>query len=1056
MSTVHTVGAAGRHPNGETGAAGRWGSRLRSLTFEHWLWVSLTLVALGMRLVGLGDRALSHDESLHALYSWYITDAFRYSHDPMMHGPFLFHVNALLYLLFGASDFTARLFPALVGTATVAVLWWFRGILGRRGALLAAVLLTISPSLLFHSRYIRNDIYVALCSLLWALGLIRYVQTGFQRWLYLLASSMLVALVSKENAFITGAIFGLFSLCGAGWGIWRTRGAPRLAACRLADTAIVMGVLVAPFLVPFALILVGREPMPVDYGSQSTALVVAGLLGGIGLVGATGFLRFLRPAWWGTPVTHRNLPILFAGFWFVALAFYTNLFSAVSGIQSGVVGSLGYWLEQQGVMRGGQPWFYYPYLALLYEFLPLALLAASVPLLVSYSLAKSSPGRQSNQSDNEVPWLVPGFLLIWTIGSYAGYTVAGEKMPWLMVHLVLPTVLLGSWAISKWLSTLALDSKQAIVACVLGGAGFACWMFAAGRTPLSDSDREAIRETMQWLSLVVGGCGLLAPLAVGLVQGRSGHGRLLGVSAGLALGILTLHVAWNLAYVRYDSAREYLVYAHGTPDVKQVLADIKAVRSALPEGYGSTVLYDHEVSWPMAWYFRDDEAVQLYDGRSPTADLQEAPVILAGAAIAPNIRPLVRRDYVTRRFRLIWWPEESYKEFNAASLQGVFHRDRRRQWLDRFLWREHSGLTEEAWPHVSYFDMHVKRDLAPVIWPSTKFPTIYEMTPDPMLNSELDLQLDLARVVDASWAQVELARPLGVSVGPEGRRVVTDGDRDIVSVFGRNGELLWEVGGHCDIASPETCDDLDGDGPFRLGDGQFNEPWGAAMDANGRLFVADTWNHRVQRFSPDGRFELAWGAALDKELPNRNPIGLYGPRGITVEAHGSIVVADTGHHRLLRFSPDGVLLAEIGSSGTGPAQFQEPVAVLPGANGDLWVTDTWNGRIQRISGTNVPLGEISVPLSMWSTRYPDDKPFVGAVPGGLVVTDPLNSRLVFFGLDGELLGHQDLTAFQEAGQVPPMPVGIAVDGLTETIVVADAANSRLLELRLPSLPSASQ
>ncbi len=1052
MSTVHTSGAAGRHPNGATDTVGGWVIRLRSLTFEHWLWVLLTLVALGMRLVGLGDRALSHDESLHALYSWYITDAFNYSHDPMMHGPFLFHVNALLYLLFGASDFTARLFPALVGTATVVSLWWFRGILGRRGALLAAVLLTISPSLLFHSRYIRNDIYVALCSLLWALGLIRYVQTGFQRWLYLLATSMLVALVSKENAFITGAIFGLFSLCGAGWGIWRTRGATRLAACRLADTAVVMGVLVAPFLAPFALILAGSEPMPVDYDSQSTALVVAGLLGGIGLVGATGFLCFLRPVWWDTPLTHRNLPILFAGFWFVALAFYTNLFSAVSGIQSGVVGSLGYWLEQQGVMRGGQPWFYYPYLALLYEFLPLILLAASIPLLVWYSLARPSSGGQSSQSDHEVPWLVPGFLLVWTIGSYAGYTVAGEKMPWLMVHLVLPTVLLGSWAAPRWICTVSPDDKPGLVACTLGGAGFACWMFAVGRTPFSGSDQEAVRETMQWLSLVVGGCGLLVPLAVGIVRGRPGHGRLLGMSAGLALGILTVHVAWNLTYVRYDSAREYLVYAHGTPDVKQVLADINAVRRALPEGYDPTVMYDHEVSWPMAWYFRDDEAVQLYDGRSPTPDLQKASVILAGDVIAPNIRPLVQRDYVTRRFRLIWWPEESYKEFNASSLQGVFHRERRRQWFDRFLWRTHSGLTEEAWPHVKYFDMHVKRDLAPVIWPATEFPTIYETAPNPMLNSELALKLELAGVVDGSGTQAEFARPLDVSIGPEGRRVVTDGDRDTVLVFGRNGELLWEVGGHCDIGAPETCDDLDGDGPFRLGDGQFNEPWGAAMDADGRLFVADTWNHRVQRFSSDGRFELAWGAALDQEAPNRNPIGLYGPRGIAVEADGSIVVADTGHHRLLRFSPEGVLLAEIGSSGAGPVQFQEPVAVLPGANGDLWVTDTWNGRIQRLSAAHVSLGEITVPLSMWSTRHPDDKPFVGVVPGGLVVTDPLHGRLVFFGLDGELLGYQDLTAFQETAQDPPMPIGIAVDGLTETIVVADAANSRLLELRLPSLP----
>jgi DNA-binding beta-propeller fold protein YncE len=520
--------------------------------------------------------------------------------------------------------------------------------------------------------------------------------------------------------------------------------------------------------------------------------------------------------------------------------------------------------------------------------------------------------------------------------------------------------------------------------------------------------------------------------------------------------MLTVYFAWNLAFVRYDSAREYLVYAHGTPDVKQVLADIDTIREVFPDDQSLVVMYEHNVSWPMAWYFRDDGAVRLYDGKAPTADLQQASVILAGAAVASNVQPLVQRGYVTRRFRLIWWPEESYKEFNAASLQGVFHQDQRRQWLDRFLWREHSGLTEEAWPHVGYFDMHVKRDLAPVIWPPTEYPTLYEMTPDLTLNPELALKLELAGVVADSGGQAELARPLGVSIGLEGRRVVTDGDRDTVSVFGRNGERLWEVGGHCDIGTPETCDDPDGDGPLRLGDGQFNEPWGAAMDADGRLFVADTWNHRVQRFSSDGRFELAWGAALDKELPNRNPIGLFGPRGIAVEADGSVVVADTGHHRLLRFSPEGELIGELGSPGTNPGQFQEPVAVWPGANGDLWVTDTWNGRIQRISAANVPLGEISVPLSMWSTRYPDDKPFVGVVPGGLVVTDPLNSRLVFFGLDGELLGYQDLTEFQDAGQEPPMPIGIAVDGLTETIVVADGANSRLLELRLPSLPAAGK
>ena len=191
------------------------------------------------------------------------------------------------------------------------------------------------------------------------------------------------------------------------------------------------------------------------------------------------------------------------------------------------------------------------------------------------------------------------------------------------------------------------------------------------------------------------------------------------------------------------------------------------------------------------------------------------------------------------------------------------------------------------------------------------------------------------------------------------------------------------------------------------------------------------------------------GAALDEGTPNRNPIGLFGPRGIAVEADGNVVVADTGHHRLLRFSPDGDLIGVIGSPGTDAARFQEPVAVLPATNGDLWVTDTWNGRIQRISAAGEPLAEIPVPLSMWSSRHPADKPYVGGMPGGLVATDPLNGRLVFFGDGGELIGYQDLTAFRDGVQERPLPNGVAVDPVAGTIVVADSANGRLLELRMP-------
>jgi len=81
---------------------------LRWLTTERLGYLLLILVGLFTRLYHLGVRAMSHDESLHALYSWYLYVGHGYRHDPMMHGPFLFHVTALSYFLFGDNDFAAR------------------------------------------------------------------------------------------------------------------------------------------------------------------------------------------------------------------------------------------------------------------------------------------------------------------------------------------------------------------------------------------------------------------------------------------------------------------------------------------------------------------------------------------------------------------------------------------------------------------------------------------------------------------------------------------------------------------------------------------------------------------------------------------------------------------------------------------------------------------------------------------------------------------------------------------------------------------------------------
>ena len=139
-------------------------SRLRLLLTDRELipYLFLAGIALGMRLWDLGVRGISHDESLHVFYSWNLAEGNGYVHDPMIHGPFQFFGTALNYLVFGDSDFTARLLPAFFGAALVLLPFLFRKQLGRWGGLAAAILLTVSPTMLYFSRYARNDIYIVI------------------------------------------------------------------------------------------------------------------------------------------------------------------------------------------------------------------------------------------------------------------------------------------------------------------------------------------------------------------------------------------------------------------------------------------------------------------------------------------------------------------------------------------------------------------------------------------------------------------------------------------------------------------------------------------------------------------------------------------------------------------------------------------------------------------------------------------------------------------------------------------------------------------------------
>ena len=172
----------------------------------------IAVVALALRLWELSGRVMHYDEAIHLFYSWRLSNLEGFVHSPWMHGPFQIELVALFLRLFGDTDFAARLAYALFGTVLVALPYFLREHLGRAGALLTGIMLAISPSLLYFSRFGRNDIIMAvltvsLFTLLW-----RYTHNPRNRYLYLASAVLAMAFAAKETAYIVSAIFGALAL----------------------------------------------------------------------------------------------------------------------------------------------------------------------------------------------------------------------------------------------------------------------------------------------------------------------------------------------------------------------------------------------------------------------------------------------------------------------------------------------------------------------------------------------------------------------------------------------------------------------------------------------------------------------------------------------------------------------------------------------------------------------------------------------------------------------------------------------------------------------------
>jgi uncharacterized protein (TIGR03663 family) len=135
----------------------------------------IILSALLIRLFDLGERVFHHDESVHASFTLKLLNTGQYTYEPSYHGPFLFHTTAFVFHYIGINDETARLIPVFFGVATSPLLFLLEKEIGKKGVLWSAFLLAFSPSLVYYSRFFRNDSIIVFCTLATVAVGIRYL-----------------------------------------------------------------------------------------------------------------------------------------------------------------------------------------------------------------------------------------------------------------------------------------------------------------------------------------------------------------------------------------------------------------------------------------------------------------------------------------------------------------------------------------------------------------------------------------------------------------------------------------------------------------------------------------------------------------------------------------------------------------------------------------------------------------------------------------------------------------------------------------------------------------
>ncbi len=231
----------------------------------------------------------------------------------------------------------------------------------------------------------------------------------------------------------------------------------------------------------------------------------------------------------------------------------------------------------------------------------------------------------------------------------------------------------------------------------------------------------------------------------------------------------------------------------------------------------------------------------------------------------------------------------------------------------------------------------------------------------------------------------QLNTPTGAAVDATGNIFVAEFGNNRIQTFSPGGGFLRKWGSE------------------GIGDGQFIQPRGIEA-AGGQVYVSDSSNglrgltaKLIQVFNAAGDFRFKFGTAGGQRGE------LNGPRGMTTDAAGNLYVADSGNNKIVKFTSQGGFLDEFGTFGSADGQFRSPTDVAVDGAGNIYVADLGNDRIQKF---NSSFGFVA----KWGSEGEGDGQFDGPegiatdAAGTVYVADQFNDRIQVFSSAGAFLG----------------------------------------------------